>query len=79
MSEQEAWVPRSDSIESISSDGLESPRPGRLNSADARSESDKSYADIRNVLMAEYLSVVGGEDSSDTVRVAVEVSKAATT
>ena len=60
-------------------DGLESPRPRMLSKAVARSPSVRLYTDTRNMLMALYLSVDGGDVMTDNALFAVLVSNAATT
>lgn len=64
---------------SISSDGLESPKPRMLSKAVARSPSVSPYADVKNDLMVLYLSVEGGDVRTDNALLAVVVSRAATT
>ena len=59
------------SIASISSNGFESTSPGRLNKAVARSHSDSSKAEVKNVLICLNLSVSGGEEMMDRACVAV--------
>ena len=70
--------PKSDSMVSINSEGLPSPKPFKSNSAEALSSLVSPYAERRNSLMASNLSDLGGEVSKESALVAVTESKAAT-
>ena len=76
---QGLWVPSNARIVSISSDGFESPSPGRLNKAVARTHSDISKVEVKKVLIVLNLYLSGGKVRMDCARVAVVESNVATT
>ena len=81
MSEQKKGLcsPRSESILSINSEGLESPRPLKPSKAEALSSSLRPNALVKKDLITGNLLVVGGLVMIESALVAVVVSSEATT